>query len=68
MTSASECCNMYKGRIVSSEGFTQKTDCKCGQRKLSQWRGSPHNAVADFVVGPTLFAGRKLQYLCGSER
>ena len=45
---------LYSGQTVSSEGFTQKNDCGCSNRKLPQWRGSPHMAVDKIVAVGTL--------------
>jgi hypothetical protein len=51
MTLLSEQCGyVLRGLIVSREGFERNDGCEVLQEKLSQWWGSPHATVVDFVT------------------
>jgi len=45
-----QCGWVWRGRIVSREGFRKNDSCEVLQDKLSQWRGSPQPAVDEFVA------------------
>jgi hypothetical protein len=51
MTFGAERCGwVLQGQIVSGEGFRKDDYCEVWTEKLSQWRGSPHVTVGDFVA------------------
>jgi len=41
---------LYKGRIVSSEGFKSRATAGVATGKLSQWKGSPQATVVEIVT------------------
>ena len=42
--------NLYKGRIVSNEGFKSRATAVVATGKLSQWKGSPQATVVEIVT------------------